>query len=94
MKLYECKANTGDGTYWTRFTTSRKAAGSLIKGKPEYRIAEVTLPDRVTAADWIQLLEGDAPGMQELEKTPVDFILKRKIVKEKTIDRKEKSQPE
>lgn len=95
MKLYETKANTGDGTYWTRFVTSRKEAGSLIRGKPEYRIAEVTVPDRLTAAEWIKLLEGDAPGMQELEMTPVDFIQKRKIVKEKTIERKEKaSQPE
>lgn len=95
MKLFECKGNTGDGTYWTRFVTSRKAGGQLIRGLPEYRIAEVTVPDRLTAADWIKLLEGDAPGMQELELTPVDFIKDRKILKEKTIERKEKaSQPE
>lgn len=89
MKLYEAKHNNGEGHYETRFVTSRKEAGSLIRGKAEYRIAEVTIQDRLTAADWIDLLEGDAPGMQELEKTPVDFILERKILKEKTIERKE-----
>lgn len=88
MKLYEAKAKNEDATnYFTKYVTSRKAAGLLVRGMYEYRIAEVTVPDRLTAIQWIELLEGDAPGMQELEKTPVDFILSRKIVKEKTHER-------
>lgn len=90
MKLYEAKAKNEDCTnYFTKYVTSRKAAGLLIRGMPEYRLAEVTVPDRLTSIQWIELLEGDAPGMQELQSTPVDFILSRKILKEKTIERKE-----
>lgn len=83
MKLYEINCRNHDLDYATRYVHSRKEAGALARGWKEYQIAEVTIPDRITTADWISLLECDAPGMQELTKTPRDFISERTILKVK-----------
>lgn len=92
MKLYEVKVWEEKApvhrafNFETRFVSSRKEAGLLIRKKSKYRINQVTLRDRLDRSDLILLLEGDAPGTQDQVLTPVDLIMDRQLVKEKGFD--------
>jgi len=89
MKLYEAKfwKSKDSWDYETRYVSTRKDAGKLIRGRRAYRLAEVTLIEGLNKAILIQLLESDAPGNQPQEFTPMDMIKHRKVLKEKYLEK-------
>ena len=77
MKIYRATRRFGNGfPVKMRFSTSLAKAKKLIEvsNKSKIEIHVCKLQTNLTAKDWIKLLEGDAPGVQEPEKTPVDFL--------------------
>lgn len=77
MKLYRTqKFASPEGRFCpdrTRFTTSLGKAKTILKGD-HIRVHECRIPDRLTAADWIDILEADSPGLQEINRAPIEFI--------------------
>lgn len=89
MKLYRTQRFThaqGKLPAETRFTTSLVKAKRVIEGD-HIEIAECHISNGLTAADWIDILESDAPGWQVVNRTPVDFIESVEVVYTKGIER-------
>lgn len=82
---------TGTGrSIWvrmTRFTTSLDSAVKIAKtlGPGVIDISRCHVASDLKSFDWIDLLEADAPGGQEINRTPVDFITSEKHVKTITV---------
>lgn len=78
MKLYRIRIDPTGKSNWCRETYFRTSAvkakqvASKFKGR-RVEIDECQVRDRLTAENWIALLEFDSPGSAE-GLTPVDFI--------------------
>jgi hypothetical protein len=65
----------------TYFRTSLQAAKKMASQMQDLTaqpglivISKINLDTALKAEDWIDLLEGDAPGLQDQNRTPVDLI--------------------
>lgn len=79
MKLYRTTlkhSGSGNRIFETRFNKSFGAAKKAIALSDNAMISVhvCNLQSNLAASDWIDLLEGDAPGDQEQVKTAVDFL--------------------
>ncbi len=81
MKLYRIQNQKRHWGIETRFATSLTKTKQIAKKMTgtSKTISECQIADRLTAQDWIDLLEMDSPGVQE-GKTPVDFITSSKVI--------------
>jgi hypothetical protein len=92
MKLYEVKARRVNGTRQTRYFTRNTDAMRMFRehldfpGTVHVQANLVELRTNLVAADWIALLESDAPGMQGVTLVPGELITSRKVLKESHIN--------
>ena len=87
MKLYRTQQLNDRGhVCFTRFTESLVEARRTKQGAERWRIVRGSVPNTITLSTWIQLLEGDAPGMQAQNLTPVDCFIAEEIVDSKGWD--------
>lgn len=82
MKLFRIKAmRVGNHVNTTRFATSLSKAKRKARDlKGVIEIAEIQVKGGLTLTDWVDLLEADSPGDQEILRTPVDFMTNIKVV--------------
>jgi hypothetical protein len=87
MKLYEVRVFRGRGlAAYTHYRTSVGEAKRLARAQARHKendwsvVQRVEVRTNLKAEDWILLLEGDAPGAQPQELTPVDLVENREIV--------------
>ena len=89
MRLYEIQTRDAQGwmifEYSTTLAAIKKRFNAIVKVKKDLPRScfayEITVRTDLKIADWLMLLQGDAPGAGPIELTPQDLITDRKVLR-------------
>jgi hypothetical protein len=80
MKLYRAQAKDDSGRIVrTYFRTSQAEAVRSVRDWERKRVVRASVP-AVTQEIWINILETDSPGDQQIVSTPVDYLTLEEVV--------------
>ena len=84
MKLFRIRAGKFPHVNTTRFSTSLSGAKRVADELTgSIQICSCNVSPGLALRDWIDLLETDSPGDQEIQRTAVDFMTDIKLVWER-----------
>ena len=86
MRLYRTQGFRKRLVGETRWSTSLVKARQATPDYEQVKVSACEIDSRLTADDWIDLLEWDSPGLQNPDRTPVDFFLSHEVVWSKGIE--------